>query len=244
MQPPRDKGPDAAQSMVILYVGRLEQTQKNVLAIPAILGHAIDRGVDLVLEVVGEGPDAIELEKRLRECGVRYVVHGRLGRDQTIAVMKRGDVLLMPSFYEGLPMTLLEAMSCGMTPIASRLPGSTDAVVESGVNGMLIEPKDDGGFADALVTLAKDRALLADMSRRAYEVVRERFSAKVMASAYLNLIRECSKEAMKTPPSRTGAIDASLLGDFPNTPYALVRAFRKSLRVLGLYPEPIHESRI
>lgn len=221
----------------ILYVGRLEQEQKNIFAIPAILKLAVANGVALTLEIVGDGPDAFEFKERLKDCGIPYVLHGPLGRSETIDRMQQADVLLMPSFFEGLPMALLEAMSCGATPVASRLVGSTDTVVQSGVNGELLEPTDIHGFAEAIVRLAHDRDRLAAMARNAQETIRLGFSVEVMVSAYVRLIHDCARLARESPPLRTGEIDRTLLGDFSDVPYGLVRPIRKFLRLTGIYPK-------
>lgn len=221
----------------ILYVGRLEQNQKNVFAIPEILKLVLSKDVDLTLEIVGDGPDALELQERLKVSGIPHVLRGRLGRGETIERMQQSDVLLMPSFFEGLPMALLEAMSCGATPVASRLVGSTDTVVQSGVNGELLDPTDINGFAEAIVRLENDRGRLAAMARNAQETIRLGFSADVMVSAYDRLIHDCVRLARESPPVRTREIDHTLLGEFSNVPYGLVRPVRKFLSLTGRYPK-------
>lgn len=218
----------------IVYVGRLEQGQKNVLAIPRILDQARVGGAVFSLDVIGDGPDAAAFEKSLLQTGITFRLHGRLSREQTLNELDRADVLLMPSRYEGLPMTLLEAMERGVTPIVSRLGGSTDYVVEHGVNGVLVEPDDEQAFTEAVILLAKNRVILGQMSSRARETVRQSFSVETMAAAYLELIKACQKETSKHPPIRTGLIETLLLGEFARIPYILVRPLRKVLRMLHL----------
>src|SRR5688572_26973310 len=87
----------------------------------------------------------------LRLAGVTHDVPSHL---------RAADIFVLPSKREGLPVALLEAMSCGLACIASRLPGSTDAIIEDRVNGMLVTPGHVGELASAL------GALLADPDRR------------------------------------------------------------------------------
>lgn len=233
--PPRTQRNDSADPLSIIYVGRLEQEQKNIFAIPKILESVIRAGVSIQIDIVGDGPDAARLRGMLESSGANWTMSGLLSREDTIRRMQAADVLLMPSRYEGLPMTLLEAMSCGMVPVVSRLEGSTDVVVEHGVSGFLVNTLDDSSFSEALIRLAKDRILLTTMSLSAQETIRARFSIEFMASAYLRLIYTCRNEVQKMPPNRTKRIDFSLLGNFSRIPYALVRPLRKVLRSIGLH---------
>ena len=235
VQPPRVRSVVREGPLRLIYVGRVEHRQKNVLLIPEILGLVIKRGVKLMLDVVGDGPDTAILKDRLVRCGVPYAMHGHVLREQAISLMRRSDILLMPSNYEGLSMTLLEGMAAGLAPVVSRLAGSTDVVVKSGVNGVLVDALDVAACGDAIFELATHPTLLAEIAQGAQETIRTRFSGDLMARDYLSMIGECIQEIRTSPPRRTGEVDSSLLGDFAHVPYGLVRPVRKALRLLGLY---------
>lgn len=220
----------------VAYVGRLEQDQKNVLAIPRILAKAQSGGASLRLDVIGEGPDRKRMNTALRELGVPFRFHGQLVRERTLDHFNLTDVLLMPSRYEGLPMALLEAMAKGVTPVVSRLPGSTDYVVTTGRNGVLVEPEFEEGFAAAIKVLERNDRLLDQMSQEAEATVRNHFSSEKMAEAYLRLIKACRREVVSRPPKRPGYLDESFLGGYAAIPYAFVRPWRKTRRLLCRAP--------
>lgn len=127
------------------------------------------------LWVVGErlasdrGPD---MEALLRESGLG----GRLRllgyRDDIAALMAAADVFVLPSFFEGLPMSVIEAMLCGLPVVASDIRGVQEEV-EQGRTGLLVPPGDVGALREAIGRLGGDPAL----RRRLGEAGRERAMA-------------------------------------------------------------------
>jgi glycosyltransferase involved in cell wall biosynthesis len=198
----------------MLFVGRLEHGQKGILFLPDILKGCLDRGVQCSLEVVGDGPDRALLEQRLVDLKVDS--HCRLsGRiDEPTAVYERfldSHVLLLPSFFEGLPIVPLEAQACGCVPIASHLRGITDCSIEDGRSGILVRPADVDGFVRAVVTLCDEPSRWAAISAQAHDTAKRRFSVEAMGQAYLELIADLRHGKYPRPRSRRFApIDLSL----------------------------------
>ena len=95
------------------------------------------------------------------------------------------DVYVTPSIREGFPIALLEAMSSGVPCIATRLRGSTDVIIDHGMNGLLVEPDDTEGFAAGIGSLLADREATARMGAAARDTVVERFSIERTAPAWL-----------------------------------------------------------
>jgi glycosyltransferase involved in cell wall biosynthesis len=177
-----------ADAMNVLYVGRLEHSQKGVLLIAEILAAVRDAGVSCRCTIVGDGPDRNALMKRFARQGLEPFVsyHRRLSNKEVIALYRTHDVYLMPSFYEGLPIVLLEAMASGCVPVASRLAGITDVVVEDAVDGLLVAPGDANGFAVAITRLT-DSAFWASLSGAAQRKISNRFSLSSATAAYEQL---------------------------------------------------------
>ena len=103
-------------------------SSSGVLWLPDIYRACLQRGADCKLTIVGDGPDAQQLRLRLSELGLleRSRFLQGLTHHQVYDLLLEAHVLLMPSFYEGLPIALLESMACGCVPVVSRLPGITD----------------------------------------------------------------------------------------------------------------------
>lgn len=103
------------------------------------------------------------------------------------------DIFVLPSVREGLPNALLEAMASGLPCIATRLPGSTDTVINDGVNGLLIPPRDVGALEHALRLLLQDRALAQVLGQRARQTIEERFAMTQIAQRHLEVYRHVDR---------------------------------------------------
>jgi glycosyltransferase involved in cell wall biosynthesis len=103
------------------------------------------------------------------------------------------NVYVLPSRREGLPIALLEAMASGLACVASRLPGSTDGIIDTGTNGVLVEVDDAQGFSDAIAQLSANPRAAAQMGAQARATIVERYSIAVTAerwrAAYEEVVR-------------------------------------------------------
>lgn len=221
----------------VVYIGRIEKQQKGVMHLPRIMRKVRDRNLDLVMNIIGDGPDRRELRDSFVECcpGSNVSFHGALGHQETLKMLSAQDVLIMPSYFEGMPIALLEAMSAGVVPVVSKLPGHTDHIVKEGENGFLIGVGNEDGFANALYSVGEDRDLLRRLSKAAWKTISERFSVAKMGESYLKVIKN-AQEAKKLRNSRIRSrrCDISLLGDLPFLTLFMVRPVRKALRMAGL----------
>lgn len=97
-----------------------------------------------------------------------------------VAFYRSCSVFVLPSYYrEGLPRTILEAMSCGRPVITTDWPGCREPVAD-GENGFLVPVKDAAALAEKMILLAKDRALLEQMGDRAWSRCRELYSVEIV----------------------------------------------------------------
>lgn len=93
-------------------------------------------------------------------------------RKDIIEIMKCADVFLFPSYQEGLPAALMEAMACGLPVLCSRIRGNTD-LITPGEGGYLYSPKDKEGFTLGLTMLSKDPTIRAKMGQANKRAVRQ-----------------------------------------------------------------------
>jgi glycosyltransferase involved in cell wall biosynthesis len=137
---------------------------------------------------------------------------GSVPPEQVIGLLLDHDALLLPSFYEGLPLTLLEAQACGCVPVASRLPGVTDAAVAADQTGFLVPVQSAQGYADALAQLAREPDTWARMSAAGHERAGREFSIARMAEDYRTLIEDAlsGRYPLARSRSRGPALDMGL----------------------------------
>jgi glycosyltransferase involved in cell wall biosynthesis len=127
---------------------------------------------------VGRG-EIQDLETRSRDAGVEAAVIflGSVSDDEKLAALRRADVFLLPSYAEGQPLSILEAMAAGL-PVISTPVGSIAEVLEDGANGFLVKPGDVRALADAMIELGGDPGLRRKMGQRNLQDARERFDAR------------------------------------------------------------------
>jgi glycosyltransferase involved in cell wall biosynthesis len=198
------KRPQLSTFLELIFVGRLDHLQKGIFWLPNIYQACLDRGVQTRLTIVGDGPDAPELQRRLSETGLQHRVRHLRGLTpaQVYDLLVQSHILLMPSYYEGLPIALLESLACGCVPVVSRLPGITDAAVVDGETGLLVEVENVAGFADAIARLYNDPAKWSQMSSAAYETAKRRYSVEAMGRSYLDLITDALNGQYPLPRPR------------------------------------------
>jgi glycosyltransferase involved in cell wall biosynthesis len=156
-------------------VGTLHEVKGQAVLIDACRRLAA-RGIEVRCELVGDGPDRGALERQARSAGLegRVLFLGALTRAQVAARLRDSDVAVVPSVpsrdgrREGLPVALLEAAASARPVIASRLSGIPEAI-DDGVQGLLVEPGDAQGLADAIAALAADPALRERLGAAARE---------------------------------------------------------------------------
>ncbi len=122
--------------------------------------------------------------------------------DAVTAQMRAHHLLLLPSNYEGLPIVVLEAQANGCVPIASRLPGITDAQITDGATGMLIEPTDVAGFA-AAIRMFQNADHWRSCSQSAIAHARRHYSIEHMGEQYLALFDTLMRGADALPVPRS-----------------------------------------
>lgn len=156
-------GPAKAPGGRGLFVGRLSQLKGGVPLIEAMARvHA--RLPEAELAVIGDGDTRPRLERMVAEAGLQGAVRflGFRSQDEVREAMAAADFLVLPSFAEGVPVTLMEAMASGLPVIASQVAGVSE-LVEDGVSGYATPPGDVETLAARMIALLEDPDLRARM---------------------------------------------------------------------------------
>lgn len=122
----------------ILFVGRLNTTQKRVDLLLEIWSKLYKNFPDWNLSILGEGEERLKLENDSINLGLKRIKF--YGIQNPIPFYERAKILCMTSSYEGLPLVLAEAQSFGTIPVAFKSFASVQDVINDGKNGLLIEP--------------------------------------------------------------------------------------------------------
>jgi L-malate glycosyltransferase len=168
----------------IIYIGRFSP-EKNAQAVPKILSHLLDLPWKCIM--VGDGSQKDLILKLIIKNNLKNRIDllGWLDPDEVDRVLIGCDILLMPSYQEGMPMVGLQALAAGTALIMSAVGACLD-MVDNGKNGFLIEPGDIEGYAGALRQLLEDTPLLHDYKIKSSEKAKS-FDIKEVVCAYKNV---------------------------------------------------------
>jgi glycosyltransferase involved in cell wall biosynthesis len=128
------------------------------------------------------------LPKYQQRCGDRLVYRGKIPFDELSEVYSEADVFLFPSFYEGSPRVICEAMQCGCAIVTSDLSGNR-LIDPDGEALQYFEPGDIDGALRILKSLAADRAALRALKAASQHLIRSRFSSERVAEILLQIYR-------------------------------------------------------
>lgn len=131
------------------------------------------------------------LEKIISETGCQSQVRliGVVSGEAKTQAIESADCMVLPSYAEGLPMAILEAMACGL-PIISTKVGAIPEVITDGVEGYLIEPGDVQALADRIVRLGQNEQLRKQMGQAGRRLVRQNFSLDGMVEQLVEIYRQ------------------------------------------------------
>jgi glycosyltransferase involved in cell wall biosynthesis len=168
----------------LAYLGRLTR-EKGLFEILAALDLLGKRGIVVNLTIAGAGPDAALLENSASQLGLSQLVKfaGPVFAEDKSRLWASADVFAFPTYRERLPYALLESMAAGVVPITTAV-GAIPEVMEDGVHGVLVPPRDPQALADAIERLHRDRVMLQRMSHACQFRIREQFTVERMAHEF------------------------------------------------------------
>jgi glycosyltransferase involved in cell wall biosynthesis len=169
-------------AFIVGYVGGLYQ-YKGTADIPPILRQTSE---DVRAVVVGDGPQRDRLVEAL---GDRGTILGALAYDAMPAFYDTVDALLLPSYSEGLPRTILEAQAME-TPVVATRVGGIPELVEDGSTGLLADPGDVDGLAQAIDRLKSKPSLAKRLGRAGREQVLGRWTWEHLFDRYEMALEE------------------------------------------------------
>jgi colanic acid/amylovoran biosynthesis glycosyltransferase len=166
----------------IVCVGSLEEVKGHAYLIEACR-MLRDHGVEFRCELVGDGPLRKELLHRIKVAGLQndVVLHGGLPRQRVAELLQSADIAVLASVMtergkrEGIPVALMEAMACELPVVSTRISGIPE-LVEDGVTGFLVPPRDGQSLFEALLKLAADPKARRKLGRAGRQKVLAEFN--------------------------------------------------------------------
>jgi glycosyltransferase involved in cell wall biosynthesis len=179
--------PEADGRLRIVCVANLIDYKGHRVLVDA-LARLRDRD-DWRAHLVGEGPERAAIEDQLRATGIegRVTMHGAQPSERVHALLKSSEIAVLPSFTEGLPNAVMEAMAQGVPVVASDVGGVRDLL--GGGAGIVVPPREPEPLADGLRTFLDDATRRAAAGAEGLNEIRARYSIEAMRDGTLGVIR-------------------------------------------------------
>ncbi len=165
LEPGERSGEGEGDTVNVLCVGQLSPRKGHAVLLEAAAKLAAS-GTELQVTVAGDGPERAALQSLAHALGLsrRVKFAGAVGQDELPSLYRQADIFCLPSFGEGIPVVLMEAMALGVPVVSTRIMGIPE-LIEHGASGLLVSPGRTDELAAALRRLAEDPALRGELAR-------------------------------------------------------------------------------
>jgi glycosyltransferase involved in cell wall biosynthesis len=151
-----------------------------------VAGETKKRAENVRFRILGDGPLKDELIRKAEALGIKDIVEFLPPKSDPIAFYQSLDVYLNTSHHEGIPLSILEAMSCGKPVVAPRAGGIPE-IISSGRDGLLVDGRSPRIYADACLELIGLKGGTRGSNGNPEKIIEARFSSRRMADAYSSL---------------------------------------------------------
>ncbi len=191
-----DSTPEAGKTGLV-FVGRLAPV-KGLRVLFEALEDLMPRYPDLHLTVVGDGPDRARLEATAQKFGDQVTFTGYMTQAEVSAVFRENDICVLPSFAEGVPVVLMEALASARPVVATQVAGVGE-LVEDGVTGYLVPPGDAESLARKIEILINNKDLRDKFGAEGRRRVQDDFDVHKEAERLLKLFSDTAGDSIRPP---------------------------------------------
>jgi teichuronic acid biosynthesis glycosyltransferase TuaC len=176
--------------IVAVYVGALK-SMKGMDELAEASGRLFREHRNFRLICIGDGPAREKLELLQESCQAReqVLLAGMVSPGNVPRYLQAADFFVFPSYSEGMPQAVLEAMNCGLPVVATRVGGIPEAVID-GENGVLVDPKDAEQLEKAMSRMICDADFREGAGTQAFQYVQDKFDPDINAKRLADAFRE------------------------------------------------------
>lgn len=168
----------------ICFIGRLSQ-EKNLFALLEAL-----KGLPYTIDIIGSGPQLNQLKEIVSHNRANADFRGNIPNRELPQILNEHELFVLPSLWENMPKTLLEAMACGLPVIGTNVDGIKE-VIRHRENGILCKT-DPGSIRKAIIALMEDEGLKQRLGENARKTIEEKFSLEKLVDRELKLYSQLS----------------------------------------------------
>ena len=172
-------------AQVVCSVGRLAKV-KNFPCLILAMEKVVSQMSNVTCLIIGEGDEREALQQLIQTCHLQEKVRLLGHREDVQAILAASDIFVLPSFFEGTSMAILEAMSNGLPVICTNVGGNKN-LIRNGINGVLVSPDHPTELLEAIVSLCSDPAKGRHLGETGQKDVAERFDLNKIILVYEGL---------------------------------------------------------
>lgn len=186
----------------ILYLGHLGK-EKGSFDLISAAKIVLEQGHEVVFELVGQEQvvgDIERLNTQIANAGLEQFIHIQpaVPYKKKIELLRSADIFVYPSYHEGLPMAVMEAMACGLPIVATQVGGLPDLVCP-GINGILVPAGQPSQLANAILQLLGDPQMRRSMQIKSFQLAQEYFDVEKLVPRLLDIYQASLSMRPNTP---------------------------------------------
>lgn len=176
-------------SILILFVGYLD-VFKGIFELIDAFFEVNKENNDLKVMIIGEGPQESKIKDKVSKLKLdtSIIFTGKISSEDIPQYYQAADIFVLPSYTEGTPLAVIEAMACGLPIIASNVGGISEIVI-SNENGFIISPKNIKELSSKLRVLVKNQSLRSKFSNKSLKIINSEFNIDKKVEKLIDLYK-------------------------------------------------------
>jgi len=181
----------------ILFAGRIDR-QKGLFDLVECAEYICKERADISFIIAGKGRDLKKLKDKTKKAGLqdRFIFLGQVNKNTLLDLYQKTSIFILPSYHEGLPGALLEAMSCGLPIIATDVRGNKD-LINNRENGIIIPTRSPKKMAEAINILIEDENLRKKLGKNARKTIEQKYTWSEVSNNILRCYELLLKDKYK-----------------------------------------------
>ena len=183
---------DKKERLSLLFVGQLIPRKGLKHLLNAINSLSQEQRTRLQLDILGDGPDRKLLSDMIEQYGLNEVVrlHGSQPYESIGDFYGKADVFVLPTLGDYRALVGFEALSAGLSIVGSVFDGASSEIIEDGVNGFIVDPRDEVSLANKIQVFL-DHPELVEKFGKESERIAKKYAVNVAASNLIEAAKEC-----------------------------------------------------
>jgi glycosyltransferase involved in cell wall biosynthesis len=178
----------------IMYVGRIDR-EKGLFDLVECGRYVCNEMNNVYFILAGNGRDLSRLKQKTKKVGLenKFKFLGQVDKNQLVKLYQNASIFVLPSYHEGLPGVVLEAMSCGLPVITTDVRGNRD-LISNGKNGIIVSSRAPKKLADAIISILNDDKMQNTLGKNARKTIEENYTWDIISSKFLGYYKSLIEE--------------------------------------------------